>query len=304
MEEEMNPIQKTEKIVEEAINRITEEGLHTENIDTLYKLIDIHKDIKNEKYWCIKEEKMRYYRDDYMNEPYMGRRSRDSRGRYNERGRTRGNYEGEDMIDEISNDLLQTNAKDFANELGDALVEAFGKGEDAAKAMETTVNSVLKNLVLNQLKKNFLETQLQGALDQLEKDMGYWSGDNFIFDGLSDEEIARFKASVGAATANFNNAMQLYEDLFKEMGLDDTDESLTGAVKGVSEETADILAGQMNAVRINQLDMAAIMRQQLQQLNQIAVNTGYNKYLSRIERIITILEQNQSGNTLRSQGLS
>ena len=210
----------------------------------------------------------------------------------------------EDMMDEISNDLLQTNAKDFANELGDALVEAFGKGEDAAKAMETTVNSVLKNLVLNQLKKNFLETQLQGALDQLEKDMGYWSGDNFIFDGLSDEEIARFKASVGAATANFNNAMQLYEDLFKEMGLDDTDESLTGAVKGVSEETADILAGQMNAIRINQLDMAAIMRQQLQQLNQIAVNTGYNKYLSRIERIITILEQNQSGNTLRSQGLS
>lgn len=210
----------------------------------------------------------------------------------------------EDLIDEISNDLLQTNAKDFANELGDALVEAFGKGEDAAKAMETTVNSVLKNLVLNQLKKNFLETQLQGALDQLEKDMGYWSGDNFIFDGLSDEEIARFKASVGAATANFNNAMQLYEDLFKEMGLDDTDESLTGAVKGVSEETADIIAGQMNAIRINQLDMAAIMRQQLQQLNQIAVNTGYNKYLSRIERIITILEQNQSGNTLRSQGLS
>lgn len=210
----------------------------------------------------------------------------------------------EDMIDEISNDLLQTNAKDFANELGDALVEAFGKGEDAAKAMETTVNSVLKNLVLNQLKKNFLETQLQGALDQLEKDMGYWSGDNFIFDGLSDEEIARFKASVGAATANFNNAMQLYEDLFKEMGLDDTDESLTGAVKGVSEETADIIAGQMNAIRINQLDMAAIMRQQLQQLNQIAVNTGYNKYLSRIERIITILEQNQYGNTLRSQGLS
>lgn len=210
----------------------------------------------------------------------------------------------EDMIDEISNDLLQTNAKDFANELGDALVEAFGKGEDAAKAMETTVNSVLKNLVLNQLKKNFLESQLQGALDQLEKDMGYWSGDNFIFDGLSDEEIARFKASVGAATANFNNAMQLYEDLFKEMGLDDTDESLTGAVKGVSEETADIIAGQMNAIRINQLDMAAIMRQQLQQLNQIAVNTGYNKYLSRIERIITILEQKQSGNTLRSQGLS
>ena len=210
----------------------------------------------------------------------------------------------EDMIDEISNDLLQTNAKDFANELGDALVEAFGKGEDAAKAMETTVNSVLRNLVLNQLKKNFLEKHLQKALDQLEQDMGYWEGDNFIFDGLSDEEIARFKAAVAAASANYNNALKEYEKLFGDMGLYDTDESLTGAVKGVSEETANILAGQMNAIRINQLDMSAIMRQQLQQLNQIAVNTAYNKYLSRIERIITILEQNQSGNTLRSQGLS
>ncbi len=210
----------------------------------------------------------------------------------------------EDMIDEISNDLLQTNAKDFANELGDALVEAFGKGEDAAKAMESTVNSVLKNLVLNQLKKEFLEKKLQGALDQLKDDMGYWSGDNFIFDGLSDEEIARFKASVGAATENFNNALQLYEDLFKEIGLDDTDDSLAGAAKGVREETANIIAGQMNAIRINQLDMTAIMRQQLQQLNQIAANTAYNKYLARIERIITILETNQSRDTLRSQGLA
>lgn len=210
----------------------------------------------------------------------------------------------EDMIDEISNDLLQTNAKDFANELGDALVEAFGKGEDAAKAMESTVNSVLKNLVLNQLKKEFLEKKLQGALDQLKDDMGYWSGDNFIFDGLSDEEIARFKASVGAATENFNNALQLYEDLFKEIGLDDTDDSLAGAAKGVREETANIIAGQMNAIRINQLDMTAIMRQQLQQLNQIAANTAYNKYLARIERIIKILETNQSRDTLRSQGLA
>ena len=210
----------------------------------------------------------------------------------------------EDMIDEISNDLLQTNAKDFANELGDALVEAFGKGEDAAKAMETTVNSVLKNLVLNQLKKRFLENQLQGALDKLEKDMGYWNGDDFVFDGLTQAEIDRFKSAVGAASSNFNQALKQYEEIFKDMGLDDTDESLTGAAKGISEESANILAGQMNAIRINQLDANEVLRQSLQALNTIAINTAYNKYLSRIERIITILESNQGGNALRSQGLS
>ena len=210
----------------------------------------------------------------------------------------------EDMIDEISNDLLQTTAKDFANDLGDALVEAFSKIEDAAKAMETTVNSVLKNLVVNQLKKKFLENQLQGALDNLEKDMGYWNGDDFVFDGLTKAEIDRFKSAVGAASSNFNQALKQYEEIFKDMGLDDTDESLTGAAKGISEESANILAGQMNAIRINQLDANEVLRQSLQALNTIAINTSYNKYLSRIERIITILESNQGGNALRSQGLS
>lgn len=210
----------------------------------------------------------------------------------------------EDMIDEISNDLLQTTAKDFANDLGDALVEAFSKSEDAAKAMETTVNSVLKNLVVNQLKKKFLENQLQGALDNLEKDMGYWNGDDFVFDGLTKAEFDRFKSAVGAASSNFNQALKQYEEIFKDMGLDDTDESLTGAAKGISEESANILAGQMNAIRINQLDANEVLRQSLQALNTIAINTSYNKYLSRIERIITILESNQGGNALRSQGLS
>lgn len=210
----------------------------------------------------------------------------------------------EDVIDEISNDLLQTSAKDFANDLGDALVEAFNKGEDAAKAMGTTVNSVLKNLVVNQLKKKFLENQLQGALDNLEKDMGYWNGDDFVFDGLTQAEIDRFKSAVGAASSNFNQALKQYEEIFKDMGLDDTDESLTGAAKGISEESANILAGQMNAIRINQLDTNEVLRQSLQALNTIAINTAYNKYLSRIERIITIMESNQGGNALRSQGLS
>ena len=210
----------------------------------------------------------------------------------------------EDMIDEISNDLLQTNAKDFANELGDALVEAFGKGEDAAKAMEATVNSVLRNLVLNQLKKNFLEKHLQKALDQLEQDMGYWNGDDFIFDGLSDEEIARFKASVAAASAKYNNALNVYKDLFKDMGLYDTDESLTGAVKGVSEETASIIGGQMNAIRLNQVEAATILRQQLSVLSAIQRNTSYNFHLGKLTRILEILEANNGNDTNRANGLA
>ena len=60
----------------------------------------------------------------------------------------------------------------------------------------------------------------------------------------------------------------------------------------------------MNAIRINQLESTAILRQSLQALNTIAQNTAYNRYLARIERIITILERNSTGDSLRSQGLS
>ena len=208
----------------------------------------------------------------------------------------------EDMYDEISKDILQTDAKDFAGTLGDSLVEAFKKGEDASKAFEETVNEVLQNAIVNQLKKKFLEKQLQGALDQLEKSMGYWSGDDFIFNGLTDEEIAAFKAKVESAANNFNQALGIYKDLFKDIVEEDTDTSLTGAVKGVSEETASIIAGQMNAIRINQIEATSVLRQSLMTLNTIASNTSYNRYLAKIDRIISILENN--GGSLRAKGLS
>lgn len=226
-----------------------------------------------------------------------GDKVREYKDQYAELGR-----QIEDMYDAIAKDILQTDAKDFAGTLGDSLVEAFKKGEDASKAFETTVNEVLQNAVVNQLKKKFLEQQLQGALDQLEQSMGWWNGDTFVFDGLTDAEIEAFKQKVQSAAGNFSQALEIYKDIFKDLGIEETDESLTGAVKGVTEETASIVAGQINAVRINQLEANTILRQSLQTLNMIAANTQYNRYLVKIDRIISLLES--SGNSLRSQGLS
>lgn len=209
----------------------------------------------------------------------------------------------EDMYDEISKDILQTDAVDFAGTLGDALVEAFKQGEDAATAFENTVNQVLQNAIVNQLKKKFLEKQLQGALDDLENSMGYWNGDNFVFDGLTDAEIEDFKRRVQAAANNFNEALGIYSDIFKDLNIEEPDDSLTGAVKGVSEETASILAGQVNAIRINQLEATSILRQSLQTLNTIASNTAYNRYLLNILSEIKLLKST-SDSSLRSQGLS
>ena len=94
-----NIIPKTQEEVEKLIKTVTENGLQASNVQLLYQLIDIHKDIENEKYWKNKEEKNMYMRDDYEND-YRGGRSRDSKGRYmgNRRGES---YRGQRVLDEM-----------------------------------------------------------------------------------------------------------------------------------------------------------------------------------------------------------
>ena len=101
---------KTKSEVERIIKQITESGLQIANVELLYKLIDIHKDIENEKYWKEKEEENMYRgRDYFMDDSYNGGRSRDSRGRYMDGsygrrgvpGTGRGRYRGYDMIEEM-----------------------------------------------------------------------------------------------------------------------------------------------------------------------------------------------------------
>ena len=101
---ELDLIPKTKEEVEKLIKQVTESGLQVANVELLYKLIDIHKDIENEEYWKKKEENMMYR--DYDN--YSGGRSRDSRGRYMDSygrrgvpGTGRGRYRGYDMIEEM-----------------------------------------------------------------------------------------------------------------------------------------------------------------------------------------------------------
>lgn len=205
----------------------------------------------------------------------------------------------EDIIDEISKSITQTNAKDLSNALADALVEAFEAGEDAADSFGKVANDVLKNAVKNALKLQFLEKPLQKAISQLQKDMGFDEEGNGAFNGLSAAEQARFKDAIAQAGANFNQAMQMYKDLFEQ--LDESDPgTLSGAIKGASQESIDLLAGQANAVRVNQVTSLDIMRQQLTRLSNIDANVGViaGRLLTIINKLTTPADDG-----LRGQGI-
>lgn len=205
-----------------------------------------------------------------------------------------------DIIEEITQSITQTSAKDLAGNLADALVDAFEGGEDAAKAFGEVADDVIKNAVINALKLQLLEKPLQYAIKQLQRDMGFDEEGNGAFDGLTEAEQKRFKEAVEAAGANFQAAMDMYKDLFSQ--LDDSDPTtLSGAIKGASQESIDLLAGQTNAVRQNQVTSLAILRSQLQHLSNIDANVGVIA-----GRLLSILNAvtSPAGTSLRSQGIT
>ena len=86
--------------LESSITNILEEGLTENNLDLLYKLVDIHKDICNEKYWKVKESEIMRYDNygTYGNYNNYNNYGREQYGAYGRRGVDR-RYRGHDYMD-------------------------------------------------------------------------------------------------------------------------------------------------------------------------------------------------------------
>lgn len=168
-------IEKTNEQVVEKINSLLKDGIKQTNVDYLYKLVDIHKDLANEEYWDkMKEEDDMRYRG-YSGENYneggsYGRRRRDSRGRYmeggnyNEGGRggnygeygRRGNYRGYEMIDE-----MQEHYGNYSESRESYSRGNYGAKQDTMKSLEYMLESVV----------DFIEMLKKDATSQEEVQM-------------------------------------------------------------------------------------------------------------------------------------
>nr|DAL00382.1 MAG TPA: tail tape measure protein [Caudoviricetes sp.] len=166
-----------------------------------------------------------------------------------------------DLKEGVIKDVLQTDLAGAASKVGDALVDAFSRGENAAQSLEKVANDMVKNLVKNQLNL-MLQKRMQGTLQSLFKATGLNEDGTGVFKGLSKEDIARFKSEVKSAGAGMQSFLEGYKEIFE--GVDSNDDSLKGAIKGMSEETASVLAGQFNAIRINTGEILKNQKQNLE----------------------------------------
>ena len=180
-----------------------------------------------------------------------------------------------DIKDNIVNDILQIDVKGLADKIGDALIEGFGRGEDALQSLNKTADEIFKDMVKNALKMQ-LEKNLQPVLSDMLKAMGYTTDSKGnptgSFDGLTPEEREALKAQIIAATGDYQKAMEQYADLFGPDAANSPN-GLKGDIKGITEKTAGALEGQINAIRIYQVES---LNTQKANQNLLADNLKYN----------------------------
>ena len=177
-----------------------------------------------------------------------------------------------DFAEDAADSLYGINLKDWASQLGDALYEAWQKGEDGAEAfkkkaaeiMGDVMNSVLKLAILEPAMKN-LQTMLFG-----EDGMSGMFGSDFKLDDSELEDIADYLMGVSSKTDDYYDALdKLNEYMEKKYGVSMKEEAessgLSKGIEGVTEDTANLLASYINAIRADVAAKLILVRQLIEE---------------------------------------
>ena len=210
----------------------------------------------------------------------------------------------DDQIKHFAEDMAKAiydiDIKSWAQELGDALFEAWQKGESGAEAFKKKAREIITDVAKNIAVRKLIETALKPVLDIITSEMDRKSGK---LDTESIQLLANAMEAVGTTLPDsFNSLMEGIDAGLQKAGLgsmkddaeSDTSNSITSGIKSITENTADLLASYINAMRgdlsLQRTDVYAIRlsletmasRQnviaeaQTEQMRQIAANTYRN----------------------------
>ena len=222
-----------------------------------------------------------------------------------------------DFAEETAESLYGINLKDWASQLGDALYEAWQKGEDGAEAFKNKVADIMGDVMNSILKISILEPAMQQLQKMLfgEDGMSGYFGKDFSLDEKELESIADYLMGVSEKTDDYysmldklNNYMEKKYGISMKEEEEDSGSGLSKGIKNVTENTANLLASYINAIRadvsvkreyvrrlVEELFPAynVIAQAQLQQLTMIQINTAKN--VEFVEEIRDILHRNING---------
>lgn len=161
----------------------------------------------------------------------------------------------------------------FFNDMTNSFAESIKTGfTDGAKAGRQNFKEQVNGMVSD----FYLQMRLGERTAQMEKD---YTQKMLDATGNTKEQQNIALAYANELSKMYDEELAAYESLQTDLenrgyGLKDAlDGTLSGAIKGASQESIDLLSGYCNAVRIQQVDGINIMREQLISLSGIEGNT-------------------------------
>lgn len=210
--------------------------------------------------------------------------------------------EAEDRLayfaEDLANTLYGINLKDWASELGDTLYNAWKQGEDGAEAFKKKSAEIIGDVMNDMLKISILEPMMKDVREALfgkDGKSGYF-GNDYALDESEMKGLASILMEGEKKSEAYYEALDGLNDyLEKNYGVSLKDKSgsegLSAGIKGITEDTANLLASYANSMRAdgakrtellakyindNVPEMSAMAKAQLVQLTAIAANTGRN----------------------------
>lgn len=206
------------------------------------------------------------------------------------------------FAEETAQNLYGIDLKGWADQIGESLVDAFAKGEDAAEAFNKTVGEIMRSVVSKVISVGIIQPMMQDLQNWLFGDGtdGYAKGEGGAFGHdfeLQPGEVATLGSKLKLMQNGVGKSKELFDQINELMGgmLSDTESTkngLSAGIQGITEDTADLLASYLNAVRADVAQstreywpkllnealpgMSIIAESQLKVQEQIASNTLRN----------------------------
>ena len=199
---------------------------------------------------------------------------------------------------QLADDLIGSSAQSLA----DSWVEAFSRGEEATWDFAENFESVMRQAIVNGFSDTLILSQINPIFDKFrEKVMGYLSGELELDQVVTPD----LEQQVAQTAEKIRQLSPQLREVLEKLGLEvdaTSSQTLSAAIRGVSEQTASLVAGQMNAIRTNQVKTMDTLSHSLAALVSIEANTRYNRYLESIDRRLGAAVS--GGSALRAAGLS
>lgn len=175
------------------------------------------------------------------------------------------------FVEDTAKNLWGIDIKGWADQVSDALCNAFENGEDAAKAFKDTAEDILRSVANNIIKMGVIQPMFEKLNRKLfgydDKEGHYYAGLINIHDEHAFDDPDKLAKIILGGTAQFLNndfknmkttAHQVYTGINRlvessgyslKKSKDGGNSTLSSDIQGMSENTTGLLAGYVNALR-------------------------------------------------------